>query len=238
MTALWIILGIIAFFVVLFSVRVTVFMTYDDIFKLDIQWLFVKLHILPKKEKPEKEKEPEQKEEENPKEEPKEKPEKKDNIIVNFYHNQGFNGVLTLLRDTVAAINGMFGSIFRHIIFRELKLYLSVGAGDAAETAILYGKVCSMVFPAMGLITSTCKVKEYDCGVQPNFMSSDKYAVFRAVISFRPIFLTNAVVVLGVKLLFKVLFKLLKYGKPAAETADSQPKAAENNNTNNTQGGK
>ncbi len=237
MTALWIILGIIAFFIVLFSIRVTVYMTYDEEFKLDISWLFIKLHILPKKEKPKKEK-PEKPEEEKKEEEPKAETEteKKDNIIVNFYKNQGFSGVIQLLRDTVSAINGMFGSIFKHFIFRELKLYMSVGAGDAAETAILYGKTCSVVFPAMGLITSTCKVKEYDCGVQPNFMGPDKTAVFRAVISMRPIFITNAVIVLAFKLLFKVVFKLLKNSKPA--TVEPQAKQSETNSVNNSQGGK
>lgn len=233
MTALAIILGIIAFFVILLSVRLTVYMTYDEEFKLDIGWLFIKLHLLPKKEKEEKEK-PEK--EKKPKEEKKaaeaseEQPpkEKKDNIIVSFYKNQGFSGVLQLLKDTVNAINGMFGGIFKHFIFRELKLYLSVGAGDAAETAQLYGKTCAAVFPAMGLITSTCKVKEYDCAVRPNFIEPEKAAAFRVVLSFRPIFATNAVVVMAFKLLFKVVFKLLK-NKPK-----EPPKAAlENQNVNN-----
>lgn len=215
MTALAIILGIIAFFVLIFSIRFTVYMTYDDEFKLDISWLFIKLHILPKKEKPEKEKKP--KKEKEPKEEntaqppEEEKPkEKKDNILVSFYKNQGFSGVLQLLKDTVNAINGMFGTIFRHFVFRELKLYMTVGASDAAETAQLYGKTCAAVFPAMGLITSTCNVKEYDCAVRPNFMVAEKTAIFRVVLSFRPIFATTAVVVLAFKLLFKVVLKLLK----------------------------
>ncbi len=236
MTALWIILGIIAFFVLLFSIRVTVYMTYDEDFKLDIGWLFIKLHILPKKEKPEKEKEEKPPKELEPEKEPEPEKEKKDNIIVNFYKNQGFSGVIQLLRDTVTAINGMFGSIFKHFIFRELKLYMSVGAGDAAETAILYGKTCSVVFPAMGLITSTCKVKEYDCGVQPNFIEADKTAVFRAVISMRPIFITNAVIVLAIKLLFKVVFKLLKNSKPAQNQLQTEQRA--NETINNSQGGK
>ncbi len=231
-----IILGIILFFVLLFSIRFTVYMTYDEDFKLDISWLFIKLHILPKKEKTEKEKKEEPPKEPETEENPKPEKEKKDNIIVNFYKNQGFSGVIQLLRDTVSAINGMFGSIFKHFIFRELKLYMSVGAGDAAETAILYGKICSVVFPAMGLITSTCKVKEYDCGVQPNFMEADKTAVFRAVISMRPIFIINAVIVLAFKLLFKVVFKLLKNSKPAQTQSQTEQRA--NETINNSQGGK
>lgn len=233
MLALKIILGIIAFFVLILSVRVTVYMTYDEEFKLDIGWLFIKLHILPKKEKPEnekkakKEKEPKEKQEEEPVKEETPK-EKKDNIIVSFYKNQGFSGVLQLLKDTVNAINGMFGTIFRHFVFRELKLYMTVGSSDAAETAQLYGKTCAAVFPAMGLITSTCNVKEYDCAVRPNFMVAEKSAIFRVVLSFRPIFAIAAVVVLAFKLLFKVVFKLLK-NKPK----EPVNKASVTQNTNN-----
>ncbi len=237
MTGLYILLGIIAFFVFIFSVRVTVYMTYDKDFKLDAAWGFIKFHILPKKEKPEKPKKP--KKEKEPKEEKAEEPakeeqpaEKKDNIIKAFYKNQGFSGVMQLLRDTVSAINGMFGGIFRHFIFRELKLYMTVGENDAHETAIAYGKTCSAVFPAMGLITSTCKVKEYDCEVKPNFCEKEKTAVFRAVISFRPVFATNAVVVLAFKLLFKVVFKLLK-NKPKPAPA-VQPAQTNSENTNKT----
>ena len=141
---------------------------------------------------------------------------------------QGFSGVLQLLKDTVNAINGMFGTIFRHFVFRELKLYMTVGASDAAETAQLYGKTCAAVFPAMGLLTSTCNVKEYDCAVRPNFMVAEKTAVFRVVLSFRPIFATTAVVVLAFKLLFKVVFKLLKNKSKEPENKASQTQNANN----------
>lgn len=219
MTALAIILGIIAFFVILLSIRITVYMTYDSDFKLDISWLFIKLHILPKKEKddkdnkPKKEKPKKEKKEKEPEQQPEtEQPAapQKDNIIKSFYKNQGFSGVMQLIKDTVKAINGMFGGIFRHFVFRELKVYLRVGDSDAAQTAMLYGKTCSAVFPAMGLITSTCKVKEYDCEITPNFCEKEKTAVFRVVFSYRPIFAINAVIVMVFKLLFKVVFKLLK----------------------------
>ncbi len=240
MTVLYILLGIIALFVFLFAVRVTVYMTYDNSFKLDVGWGIIKLHILPEKEKkekpekPKKEKKPEK--EKKPKEEAEPEEEqapaaKKDNIIVSFYKNQGFSGVLQLLRDTVGAINGMFGGIFKHFIFRELKLYFTVGENDAHETAITYGKTCSAVFPAMGLITSTCKVKEYDCEVRPNFTEKERSAVFRAVFSIRPIFITNAVVAMVFKLLFKVVLKLLKNKPKPAPSAQTDSK--KNNNQNN-----
>lgn len=216
MIALWIIIAVIALIIILFSIKFTVSLTYNEKFNVDVKWLFIKKQILPgsdeeKEEKPKKEKKKKEKPKEDKTEEEK-KPEgqKKDNILVAFYKNQGFSGVMQLFSDTVSAIKGMFGSIFKHFVFHELKLYLTVGAGDSAETAILYGKTCSYVFPAMGLITSTCKVKDYCCDIHPNFMQADKTAVFKVVMSFRPIFITNAVIVLAFKLLFKVVFKLLK----------------------------
>ena len=50
MTALYIILGIIALIVILFSIKVSVTAEYADSFSLDVQWLFIKLHIFPQNE--------------------------------------------------------------------------------------------------------------------------------------------------------------------------------------------
>ncbi len=234
MIALKIILGIILFFVLLFSVKFTFYVEYRDELKLDVRWLFIKLHILPSKPLTEEEK-AEKAAKKRAKEDKKKakaaqkaakkkengaeptdntkkdaKPTKKqDNMFLAFYKTQGFSGVITLINDTVKAINGMFGGIFKHIVFHELKLWFNIGESDAAKTAISYGKVCSFVFPAMGLITNTCRVKDYGCTVEPDFNRNEKSASFKATVSVRPIFITNAVVALAFKLLFKVVLKLL-----------------------------
>lgn len=244
LVALYVILSIIAFIVLLFSIRFTFYLSYNEEFKVDVKWLFIKKTVLPGPEKKNDEEKPKKEKQKKEKNKPEEtvnenkanKP-KQDNILVKFYKNQGFSGVMQLLNDTVSAMRGMFGSVFKHLIFRELKLYLTVGAGDSAETAILYGKTCSYVFPALGFITSTCKVKDYCCDIQPNFMAKDKTAVFKTVISIRPIFITNALVVLAFKLLFKVVFKLLS-NKSSEPANNSQTVSSENKQINNSQGGK
>ena len=260
MTALWIILGIIVFFIALFSIRFTFSLSYYDTFNVSVKWLFIKHTFLPrpkveegkekKRKKPKKEKEDKKKkiDEEKPKEvkekkkeikeekkETKEKPQE-ENMLITFYNNQGFSGVIKLVNDAASAISGMFKSIFKHIVFRELKLYLTVGAGDSAETAILYGKTCSAVFPALALITTTCKVKDYHCDVQPNFMQAEKSAAFSTVISVRPIFITNAMVVFSMKMLFKVGLKLLL--NSTAKSEKKTKKDSADKKTNNSQGGK
>ncbi|HBL41023.1 MAG TPA: hypothetical protein DDY98_05410 [Ruminococcaceae bacterium] len=225
MTALWIILGIILFFVAVLSVRVTVFFDYNEKLKMDVRWLFLKVPVYPTKPK---KKKPKKQKEEKPKEEKKEEPKpKKENMFKTFYKNQGFYGVMELLGNVKRVLGGMFSSMGHHFVFRELKCYFTVGAGDdAAATSMLYGKTCAAVFPIMGLITNTCHVKEYDCAVRPDFIKGEKSAVVRAVFSVRPIFYINALLACGVKLFFQVILKFMKGAKA--------PKATPNQIVNNS----
>ena len=227
MTALYIILGIIALIVILFSIKVSVTAEYADSFSLDVQWLFIKLHIFPqteeqkakreektakkeekKKKKPEKEKPEEEEKEEDKPSEPKK------NIFKEFYENQGFGATVELIQTAAAQLGGFMGSIYRAFVIENLKLLLKVSSGDdAAQNAIKYGKVCSAVYPSMGFICSNMKVKKYEVNVVPDFISQENKAQFALSLSVRPIKLTNAAVVLAFRLLFKVLLKLLKGSK-------------------------
>ena len=221
MTALYIILGTIALIVILFSIKVSVTAEYADSFSLDVQWLFIKLHIFPQTEeekaKREAKKEEKKKKKKKPEEEKKEedKPsEPKKNIFKEFYENQGFGATVELIQTAAAQLGGFMGSIYRAFVIENLKLLLKVSSGDdAAQNAIKYGKVCSAVYPSMGFICSNMKVKKYEVNVVPDFISQENKAQFALSLSVRPIKLTNAVVVLAFRLLFKVLLKLLKGSK-------------------------
>lgn len=224
----WIVLlCIIAFFVLLFSVRVVAVLHYEDEVELSVKWLFLKFQIFPEKQKekhkkPKKEKEKKQKET-TADETVKPPKEKEDNILKRFYNNKGFGGVMQLIRDTMNALKGMFKRIFKAFVFDELYISMNVGAGDSAETAIKYGKVCGEVFPAMGFIVSNLKVKKYNLEVTPDFIRGESSARLHTKISFRPIKITNALVIIAFELLFKVLIKLLWHGRkktPKAETAN------------------
>lgn len=226
MTALLIILGIIAFFIVLLSIKVVVTVHYEDDVELSVGWLFLKFKILPsekKEKKPEKKKKPK---EEKPKEEneiikePKKK--KQDNMFVRFYRNKGVEGVIQLLKDAAKAVGGMFKRIGRAFLFEELFVSLTVGKGDSAETAIKYGETCSAVFPAMGLIVSTMHVKKYSIEVNPDFIYGSNNAKLHTRISVRPIKLINAVIIVAFELLFKVVIKLLKHSKAQKPDVEKQ----------------
>lgn len=224
MIALYIILAVIALIVILFSIKVSVTAVYDETFTLDIKWLFIKLRIYPEDEekkakKEAKKAEKEQKKKNSKKEKPKkEKTEEsaspKSNIFKDFYNNQGFAATVNLIRTAAAQLGGFLKGVYRAFVIENLTVLLRVSAGDdAAQTAIKYGKVCSAVYPAMGFICSNMKVKQYDVNVVPDFISAENTATFKLSLSVRPIKLTNAVIVLAFRLIFKVLLKLLKGSK-------------------------
>lgn len=224
MIALYIILAVIALIVILFSIKVSVTAVYDETFTLDIKWLFIKLRIYPEDEEKRAKKEAKKAEKDQKKKNSKqEKPKKekteesaspKSNIFKDFYNNQGFAATVNLIRTAAAQLGGFLKGVYRAFVIENLTVLLKVSAGDdAAQTAVKYGKVCSAVYPAMGFICSNMKVKQYDVNVVPDFISAENTATFKLSLSVRPIKLTNAVIILAFRLIFKVLLKLLKGSK-------------------------
>jgi hypothetical protein len=214
LTGLYIFLGIVGFIVLLLSIRITVNGEFFDEFKLNIKWLFVKVDILPaqKKDKPKKEKAPKEKKEKPSTEDvaPETPTEKKENIFVKFYNNQGFDGVIQLLNNVGKALGNLMHSFKKHIVLRELYLWMTVTGGcDAAETALEYGRVCQKVFPALSFICTNLTVKKYDVEIEPDFLGSKNTAQFAFSVSVRPIFILNALIVLVCRLLIKVVLKFL-----------------------------
>ncbi len=227
MTALYIIIGIIAFIIVLLSVKFVVTVHYENDIAVSVSWLFLKFNILPKKEKEDKPKKEKKKKEDKvkPKEESeviKEPKKKKDNMFVRFYRNRGVSGVVQLLKDAAKALGGMFKRIGRAFLFEELFVSLNVGASDSAETAIKYGKTCSAAFPAMGLIVNTMRVKKYSIEITPDFIYGKNNAKLHAKISTRPIALLFAGNIFVFELIFKVVIKLLKHSKEPKASVEKQ----------------
>lgn len=234
MIALYIILGIIAFFCLLLSIKVRVEAEYYDSFKVRLKWLFLHFDVYPMAKKEKKPKKEEPKKEEPPKEEPPEEKPKKPNMFKTFYENQGVPGVVQLIKDSADALGSLMKSIKNHLIIERLYLWIVVSSNaDAASTAIEYGEMCQNVFPALGFICSNLKVKHYDANIEPDFIGTFPSAQFETEIAIRPIFIINAAIVMAVRLLFKVILKLLRQ-KPKEPAEEDSNK---NKDSQNIQGG-
>ena len=218
MVLLYILLGIIAFIALILSIRITINAEFFDEFKLNIKWLFINIPILPakpKKDKPQKKDKPKKEKikEETPAEESTENSEKKENIFVTFYKNQGFDGVVELINNAAKDLGKMFSSFKKHIVLRELYLWMTISSGDAAQTALDYGRICQKVFPALSFICTNLTVKKYDVEIEPDFIGLKNKAQFAFSVSIRPIFIINAVIMLALRLVFNVVIKFLKGNK-------------------------
>lgn len=172
MVALWIIGGIVLFFVLLLSLKFTVTVAYRDEVSLWVKVLFIKIPILPAKEKKPgphamsakkakklrerlrqkqlKKAEAKRQKEEKKKAEKataKEKPKKSVSDILDM---------ISLIRKLLAKVIGKF---WRHLRIDVARLKIGVATGDAAATAMAYGAITGAINTLFPLLE---KVKNFD----------------------------------------------------------------------------
>ena len=233
---LCVIAGIVGFFLLVLSIPLKVSMAYDDKIHLSIKYLFIKLDILPlapkkakKEKKPKKEKPPKP---EKPKEE-KPKGEKKPNPILEMVKANGYDGMMAVIQNLFRVLGIYGGKIFKSIKFDEIDVYICVGTGDAASTAIKYGETCQKVYPVFGFICSNNFVKKYDVSVEPDFLANKTQGEFFLDMSITLRKIINATLGMVGRLIISVVVKFLIGGtKKKDDGSDNkqQAKAPANNN--------
>ena len=224
---LCVILGIIGLIVLLLSIPVKVSLAFDNKIHLSVKYLFIKLDILPvdpnKPKKPAKpKKEPEPKPEEEKKEEtPKEK---KPNPILEMVKANGYDGMMLVIKNLGRVLGLYGGKLFKSIVFDEIDVYISVGTGDAASTAIKYGETCQKVYPVFGFICSNNLVKKYDILVEPDFLANKTENELFIDMSLTIRKVINATIAMVFRLIFKVGLTFIKGAKKDKEGSQTQDK--------------
>ena len=226
-----VLLGIIALFVLILSIPVKVSLSFDNKIHLSVKYLFIKLDILPagpKKEKaPKPKKEPEPKPEKPADETPKEK---KPNPIVEMVKANGYDGMMLVIKNLGRVLGIYGGKLFKSIVFDEIDVYISVGTGDAASTAIKYGETCQKIYPVFGFICSNNIVRKYDILVEPDFLANKTENELFIDFSITVRKIINATLAMVFRLIFSVALKFIlgaKKGKENTESKDTNaaPKA-------------
>lgn len=166
---------------------------------------FIKIRLLP--EKPKK-----RKIEEKPKEKKPEKDNQKEKEISlkKLLKQNGVSGIINILKRIASLAVGALKDIFKHIIIRELSIDVVIGGDDAAETALNYGKACSVVYPAVSTITQACICRDFNVLVSPDFTDGSKSnAACKLEADIKIFWLVKAVIVHCLKAL-GVILKLQK----------------------------
>lgn len=218
MTFLYIIFGIVLFFIIILSVPFHITIGYDNKIHVSIRYLFIKLDILPLKssgkKKTEKKPKPKKPKEEKPK--PEAPKEKKPNPIVEMVKANGYDGMMLVLSNLGRIFRIYGGKLFKSVVFDEIYLYICVGTGDAAATAIKYGQTCQKVYPIMGFLCSNNVVKQYDIDVDSDFLANKTEGEFFLDMHLCIRKIINASIAMVVRLVFGVVLTFIRGGKKKA----------------------
>lgn len=187
MIALCIILGVLLILFLITLIKVEVFARYSETLTLQLKVLFLRFTLLPSKKKEKKPKEkPRKQDEKKPESKEKKEKEKKPSYLSKLREKKGLSGILSLLTQLVELATGALRGVFSHLVIKRLDIGIALSSGDAASTAVNYGRLCSVVYPAVDVITSVTVCEDYNVTLEPVFdedrpteISADVHAYIR-----------------------------------------------------------
>jgi len=181
MTALWIIIGIVAAICLLLATPVKAQVVLHDKISATVRYLFIKFkfHNL----NPMIDDEPETAKGEEP---------DKLDYIKSLIDKKGFSGAVYELCDIFKLIIKKVKLILPHIIVKNFNLKIRVGSADAAISALEYGAVCAIAYPTIGLAESLVKFKKQKVDISCDYNNENSVLEMNAILKIRLIFLIRA----------------------------------------------
>lgn len=230
MIVLYILGGLLALIIILLCVPFQLLAVYDEKLELTIKYFFIPLQIMPRKKhvsKPKskfvlwagekwknlcrwfiklkskirKKKQPSADIKKKKKSETKQK-----NSFALLREQRGFGGMLALLWRVLTLATGAFRGILRMIVVEKFDFHAEIGGKDAADAAVNYGEMCSVLFPALAFILGSTRKYKKDIVINPNFESDETTVEIDAVIRIVPLF----VVFQAIKALVKLVWLEIK----------------------------
>ena len=138
---------------------------------LKVRVFFVKVQLLPSREKKEK---PKKKRNKKKKEAAEKTKEDESGGIKKILKEKGVSGFLDMLRELTRLALSVLSPLLSHLKVRCLSIKISYAGKDAAKTAVGYGECCAAVYPFASLIASHTDCKSLQIDVKPNFTEGAK----------------------------------------------------------------
>lgn len=195
--ALWITLGIVAFFWLLLATPLRIFLSYDQELHFRVKYGPILIADSEKPPKPKKEKE------ESPSEK---KPEtKKDtssvgklldflglseiSSIANVKNSIEKAGIVGTLQAVSRSIRELFLKIFRLVRkgkFKKFRLQIIAGDEDCGDAAVQYGKICAVAFPLLAFLKNTMRFREQIVDIRCDYSIESTQVSFDGQLNYRP----------------------------------------------------
>lgn len=184
-TALMVIFIIVLFIFILLLCPLSFHIVYDEEFSLKIRYLFLTFKILPSKK--------ETKEEEKKKSQ-KEKTQKKDNSVLDFAKKKGVTGIFEMLKTIVKIIKSSVLSIGKHLVISKMDINILVVGEDAADTAMKYGYICSVLYPLISMIDCNTAKCNHNENIVAGFNDTKMKILCEVKARIKPVFLIKTAV--------------------------------------------
>ncbi len=109
---------------------------------------------------------------------------KKKSAFAELREERGFFGMLDLLWRVVKLATGAFCGILRGLIVKKFDFFVTVRGEDASETAVEYGELCAVLYPATAAILGAVRRYKQNIVIEPDFSGgqteTDVHVIFRA----------------------------------------------------------
>lgn len=222
MIFLYILLGLVLFLALILSLRGTVAIAYDGELSLSVRVLFVKINILPKKDKRKKVHSMSKKKSEKLRERLEKKKEKKRQAKLEKKRakeekkknakKKTISEILTGVTEIVELVKLIAGKFFGHLKIKVVRFNIKVASDDAATTAIAYGAINSVIATLYPFIESSKNIKtpnKKNFNIYTDFLSETPEADVKILLSIR----VWQIVDLGIAAVIKLVKNKLKKQK-------------------------
>ncbi len=209
MTAIYIILGIIAFIILLLICPIKIFLVYDGELRLKVGYLFLRFTVLPKKEKPDDKPETQKKSQKKSGKKQENKDggqEKKKNPILEFKDKHGLGEILGLVKSLLDILTDIPKRLAKHLIIKMLDIKVLAVGDDSSDTAIKYGYACSLIYPIVSILENNLKIKRHNVEIVAGFLAEEAAAEFTLSAYVKPLFLIGT----GISAFFKFVSAIAK----------------------------
>lgn len=136
--------------------------------------------LLPARDKPEKKKK------KKATEKPEEPKESRLARLTKEWKQDGLGSLLSAYTELARLAVGTLGKLLRVPILRRVQVHVTVAKEDPDQTALLYGKVCGVLYPARTVLQYAMRIRRAQVAVQPDFLAEQSRATAQVYGHFYP----------------------------------------------------
>lgn len=104
--------------------------------------------------------------------------------------DDNYNKIVILIK-MLKSILSKFAKLLKHTVVEKFNFNITVAGNDAADTAIKYGNVCSIVYPLSTLLSKCVNFKPENISVYSNFNDNNTNFNLSFLISVRVVYLIS-----------------------------------------------